>query len=196
MRGSWGERFGGYLDANVLATQRLLEACRGRDLARAGSTARAPASTATTRADAVDETTPPRAPQPLRRDQARGRAPGARSTAATTACRRSACATSRSTARASDPTRRSSASSWRRGPGEAIHGARRREPAPRLHLRGRRGRRRPSRPLERAPVGETLNVARGRTVPLSGRDRDDRARDRAARSRSSGRRRPRSATCG
>ena len=32
MRGSWGQEFGGYLDCNVLATQRLLEASRGRPL--------------------------------------------------------------------------------------------------------------------------------------------------------------------
>jgi UDP-glucuronate 4-epimerase len=32
VRGSWGERFGAYLDANVLATQRLLEATKGRRL--------------------------------------------------------------------------------------------------------------------------------------------------------------------
>ena len=32
VRGSWGHEFGGYLDCNVLATQRLLEAGRGRPL--------------------------------------------------------------------------------------------------------------------------------------------------------------------
>ncbi|RME52733.1 MAG: NAD-dependent epimerase/dehydratase family protein [Deltaproteobacteria bacterium] len=34
VRASWGESFGVYTDTNVLATQRLLEACRGRDLHR------------------------------------------------------------------------------------------------------------------------------------------------------------------
>jgi UDP-glucuronate 4-epimerase len=33
VRGSWGAEFGGYLDANVLATQRLLEATRGKRIA-------------------------------------------------------------------------------------------------------------------------------------------------------------------
>ena len=32
VRGSWGDSFGGYLDCNVLATQRLLEATRARPL--------------------------------------------------------------------------------------------------------------------------------------------------------------------
>ncbi len=34
VRASWGRNFGTYLDCNIAATQRLLEACKGRSLAR------------------------------------------------------------------------------------------------------------------------------------------------------------------
>ncbi len=143
VRASWGSDFRAYTDNNILATQRLLEA-RGSPAAEASSTPPPRRSTATPSACRRARTTLPRPVSPY----------GVTKLAAEhlcrlywtqlTACRRSACATSPSTARASARTWPSTASSGRCSTGGRIDGLRRRRADPRLHLRRRRRRGQPA----------------------------------------------------
>ena len=103
VRVSWGDEFGLYLDDNVLATQRLLEAVKERGLQRFVL-----ASSSSIYGDAESFPDPrvgqARAGLALRHDQARGRAPlQPLLSRAASGCPPSRSAISRSSARASVP---------------------------------------------------------------------------------------------
>ena len=164
VRGSWGQHFGSYLDANVLATQRLLEACREHTLHAwvYGSSASVYGDDATT---AVDETTLPAPHSPYGVTKLAGE--------------HLAHLYRRNHGVPTLSLRFFSVYGPRERPDKAIQrflqAARAREP---IHVYGDGSQRRDFTfvddvvaatvaAVERAPVGETLNVARGRTVRLS-----------------------------
>ena len=119
VRKSWGRDFRIYTDNNVDATQRLLEACVGRPL-RALRLRLELVGLRRQRGDPDARGRAAAAGVAVRRDEARGRAALLPVSRRTTACRRRRCATSRSTARGSGPTWRSTGSSARRSTGEPI----------------------------------------------------------------------------
>ena len=164
VRGSWGQRFSSYLDSNVLATQQLLEACREGNLH-----AWVYASSASVYGDdataAVDETTLPSPHSPYGVTKLAGE--------------HLAHLYRRNHGVPTLSLRLFSVYGPRERPDKAIQrflqASRAGDP---IQLYGDGSQRRDftfvddavtalAAALERAPVGETLNVARGRTVRLS-----------------------------